>query len=76
MITSYKKCRESAHEAVLAIGFFIFLAFPIQVFPVSFEKEFGNKELYVELEDPYYFPAGLYCSNSGRGDEKMGAELL
>ena len=62
MITSYKKCRESAHEAVLAIGFFIFLAFPIQVFPVSFEKEFGNKELYVELEDPYYFPAGLYCS--------------
>jgi len=29
---------------------------------VSFDKAFGANELYVELEDPYYFSSGLYCS--------------
>ena len=62
MITLKKPRLEKAFETIFAWGCFFLLAPPEGAFPVSFDKDFGNKELYVELEDPFYFPAGLYCS--------------
>lgn len=62
MFTPGKICPERAFGAIPAWVCLFLLALPRQAAAISFEKDFGNKELYVELEDPYYFPAGLYCS--------------
>ncbi|MGB7566382.1 MAG: hypothetical protein WBM07_00865 [Chitinivibrionales bacterium] len=62
MITPGKIHVERAIEAIAVAGCLFLLILSRQATPVSFEREFGNKELYVELEDPYYFPAGLYSS--------------
>jgi hypothetical protein len=40
------------------------IASPAAVYGISFEKDFGNNQLYAELDDPYYFCSGAYLSLS------------
>jgi hypothetical protein len=52
-----------------------FLATILVVVPcqgVSFTRAAGNHELYVELEDPYYFCTGLYYSLRADGIPALG----
>jgi hypothetical protein len=45
-----------------AAGAIIMAALSQSLYPISFEKAFGNNSLYTEFSDPYYFSSGLYVS--------------
>jgi len=49
----------------LACALFSLIVLWRDCFAVSFDKAFGVRELYVELDDPYYCSAGLYSPLGG-----------